>query len=180
MSRLLSFLARAGAYLITFLLAAVWIAGALDSLLHPLYDLGRHNVGDVIIRLCGLLGLSPHATFQFAHLLAGLKLMVGALLLTALVGAIYEKIRYGASDDAVLDVALFTAGIASVVAATPGLIHGGETLQAVVGELMLCVIEPACDLRARISRPKRSARRRAASLRLRPRQLSGDHRHKQM
>ena len=140
MSRLLSYLARAGAYLVTFLLALVWTVGALDTLWHPLYDLGRHNVGDVIIALTGALGLSPAMTFQFAHLLAGLKLMVGALLLTALVGAIYEKVRWGASDDAILDVALFTAGVASVFAALPGLIHGGVPLQEVIGELMLCVI----------------------------------------
>jgi hypothetical protein len=140
MSRFFSYAARTGAYLITFLLAAVWVVGALDTLLHPLYDLGRHNVGDVIIRLTGALGLSPHMTFEFAHLLAGLKLMVGALLLTAVVGAIYEKIRWGTSDDAILDVALFTAGVASVCAALPGLIHGGVSLQEVIGELMLCVI----------------------------------------
>ena len=109
MTRFFSYAARTGAYLVTLLLAAVWTVGALDTLLHPLYDLGRHNVGDVIIRLTGALGLSPHMTFQFAHLLAGLKLMVGALLLTALVGAIYEKVRWGSSDDALLDVALFTA-----------------------------------------------------------------------
>jgi hypothetical protein len=140
MSRLLSYLARSGAYLITFLLAAVWTVGALDSLLHPLYDLGRHNVGDVIIRLTSAVGFSPAVTFQFAHLLAGLKLMVGALLFTALVGAIYEKVRFGASDDALLDVALFTAGVASVCAALPGLIQGGVPLQEVIGELMLCLI----------------------------------------
>jgi hypothetical protein len=140
MSRFLSYAARTGAYLITFLLAAVWIVGALDTLLHPLYDLGRHHVGDVIIRLTSALGLSPHVTFQFAHLLAGLKLMVGALLLTALVGAVYEKVRWGSSDDALLDVALFTAGVASVFAALPSLIHGGEPLQEVIGELMLCVL----------------------------------------
>jgi hypothetical protein len=140
MSRFISYAARTTAYLITFLLAAVWTVGALDTLLHPLYDLGRHNVGDVIIRLTGALGLSPHVTFRFAHLLAGLKLMVGALLLTALVGAIYEKVRWGTCDDAILDVALFTAGVASVLAALPGLIHGGEPLQEVIGELMLCVI----------------------------------------
>ena len=121
MSRFFSYAARTGAYLITFLLAAVWTVGALDSLRHPLYDLGRHNVGDVIIRLAGALGLSPSVTFQFAHLLAGLKLMVGALLLTALVGAIYEKVRFGASDDALLDVALFTAGVASVSPRCPAL-----------------------------------------------------------
>jgi hypothetical protein len=140
MSRFFSYTARTGAYLITFLLAAVWIVGALDTLLHPLYDLGRHHVGDVIIRLTGALGLSPHLTFQLAHLLAGLKLMVGALLLTAVVGAIYEKLRWGTCDDAILDVALFTAGIASVLAALPGLIYSGEPLQQVIGELMLCVI----------------------------------------
>jgi hypothetical protein len=140
MSRLLSYLARTGAYLITFLLAAVWTVGALDSLLHPLYDLGRRNVGDAIIKFTGALGLSPHVTFEFAHLLAGLKLMVGALLLTALVGAVYEKVRWGTSDDAILDVALFTAGVASVLAALPGLTHGGEPLQQVIGELMLCLI----------------------------------------
>jgi hypothetical protein len=140
MSRFFCYAARTGAYLITLLLALVWTVGALDTLLHPLYDLGRHNVGDVIIRLTSALGLSPHVTFQFAHLLAGLKLMVGALLLTALVGAIYEKVRWGSSDDAILDVALFTAGVASVCGALPGLIHGGEPLQQVIGELMLCVI----------------------------------------
>ena len=48
MSRFISYAARTTAYLITFLLAAVWTVGALDTLLHPLYDLGRHNVGDVI------------------------------------------------------------------------------------------------------------------------------------
>ena len=140
MSRFFSCAARTGAYLITLLLAAVWIVGALDTLLHPLYDLGRHRVGDVIIRLTGALGLSPHVTFEFAHLLAGLKLMVGALLLTALMGAICEKVRWGTCDDAILDVALFTAGVASVFAALPGLIQGGEPLQEVIGELMLCVI----------------------------------------
>ena len=93
MSRFFSYSARTVAYLITLLLAAVWIVGALETLLHPLYDLGRHHVGDVIIRLTGALGFSPRLTFQFAHLLAGLKLMVGALLLTALVGAICEKVR---------------------------------------------------------------------------------------
>jgi hypothetical protein len=139
MSHLLSYLARIGAYLITTLLAAIWTVDALDTLLHPLYDLGRRNVGEVILALTRALGLSPHATFQFAHLLAGLKLMVGALLLTALIGAIYEKVRHGTSDDALLDVALFTAGIASVASAMPGLIHGGVPLQEVMGELLLCV-----------------------------------------
>src|SRR3954468_21866251 len=139
MPRLLSCLARLGAYLITFLLAAVWIVGALDTLLQPLYDLGRRDVGDVILALTGALGLSPHATFRFAHLLGGLKLMVGALLLTALIDAVYEKVRFGSYDDALLDVALFSAAVASVAAAVPGFMHGGVPLQQVIGELLLCV-----------------------------------------
>ena len=49
-------------------------------------------------------------------------------------------IRDKKTDDATLDVALFIAGAASAVGAVPGLIHGGEPLQAVIGELMLCVI----------------------------------------
>ena len=157
MSRFISYAARTTAYLITLLLAAVWTVGALDTLLHPLYDLGRHNVGDVIIRLTGALGLSPHGhqpfpdhlPHEFAHLLAGLKLMVGALLLTALVGAAYEKLRWGRSDDALLDVALFIAGLASVFAALPALINGGEPLQEVIGELMLCVIASALAIYGR-------------------------------
>src|SRR3954469_24184170 len=141
MPRLLSCLARLGAYLITFLLAAVWTVGGLDTLLQPLYDLGRRDVGEVILALTGALGLSPHATFRFAHLLGGLKLMVGALLLAALFDAIYQKVRFGSSDDALLDVALFSAAVASVASALPGFMHGGVPLQQVIGELLLCVFE---------------------------------------
>src|SRR4051812_49007704 len=121
MSRLFSILARTGAYLITFLLAAVWIVGALDTLMHPLFDIGRRNVGDVLVWLSGVAGLSPKLTFQLAHLLGGLKLLVGTFLLTTLIGALYDKLRTGKTDDAMLDVALFVAAAASAVAALPGL-----------------------------------------------------------
>ena len=46
-------LARIGAYLVTFLLAAVWIVGALDTLTRPLLDLGRPEIGDIIIAANG-------------------------------------------------------------------------------------------------------------------------------
>jgi hypothetical protein len=140
MSRLLHFLARCSAYLIALLLGAVWSVGALDTMTRPLLDLGRPLVGDAIIAVAAALMLAPDFVMPFARLLAGLKFMVGAFLLTALVSAIVEKIRFGSCDDALLDVALFIAALASILSALPGLIHGGEPLLAAIGELMLCVI----------------------------------------
>ena len=52
----------------------------------------------------------------------------------------YEQLRWGASDDAMLDVALFIAAVASAASALPGLTHGGEMLNGMIGELMLCLI----------------------------------------
>jgi hypothetical protein len=48
--------------------------------------------------------------------------------------------RSKSTDDAMLDVALFTAAIATIASALPGVTHGGEMLLLVIGELMLCVI----------------------------------------
>ena len=42
-------------------------------------------------------------------------------------------------DDAVLDVALFTAALASSVTVAAGLMHDGELLLSSIGELLLCV-----------------------------------------
>jgi len=140
MSPLLHYLARLGAYLITLLLTAVWTVAALDSLTRPLLDIGRPAVGDVIISIASALSLGPQSTLMFALLIVGLKLLVGAFLLATLVCAAYEKLRWGSSDDAMLDVALFIAAIASIASALPGLTHGGEMLNEVIGELMLCLI----------------------------------------
>src|SRR5882762_6014211 len=117
--------ARIGAYLITLVLAAVWALDASDSLQRPLYDIGRANVGEIILSLAGTFSLSATGAIALAHALAGLKLVVGALLLAAVVIAIYEKLRWGVSDDAMLDVALFVSALASVAAALPGLAVGG-------------------------------------------------------
>jgi hypothetical protein len=76
----------------------------------------------------------------FALLLVVLKLLVGAFLLATLICAVYEKWRWGVSDDAMLDVALFVAAMASAASALPGLTHGGEMLNEIIGELMLCLI----------------------------------------
>ena len=84
-----------------------------------------------------------------ALMLVGLKFMVGALLLAALFSAAYEKIHFGSSDDAMLDVALLTSAIATVASALPGLTHGGELLLSVIGELMLCVIASALAIYGR-------------------------------
>src|SRR5436190_12481384 len=140
MSGLLSTAARIGAYLITLLLAAVWTVAALETLTRPLLDLGRPAVGDVIISIVSALSLAPQSALLFALLLVMLKLLVGAFLLATLVCAAYEKLRWGVSDDAMLDVALFIAAMASAASALPGLTHGGELLQNVIGELMLCLI----------------------------------------
>lgn len=143
MSGVLRYLSRWSAYLIALLLAAVWIFGALDTFTRPLLDLGRPQVGDVLIGLAGALAIPAHAVFPLAKLLAGLKFMVGAFLLAALIGAAYDKVRGRGCDDAALDVALFTAALASIVATLPGLMHGGDLLIAPLGELMLCVIASA-------------------------------------
>jgi hypothetical protein len=145
----LRFPARCSAYLVALLLAAVWSFGALDTLTRPLFDLGRPQIGDTIIWIAGALALPPQATLMFAKLLAGLKFMVGAFLLAAVIGAVCEKVRFGSCDDAMLDVALFTAAVASVVAALPGLVHGGELLIGAIGELMLCAIASGCAIYGR-------------------------------
>ena len=139
MSRLSRYLSRVAAYLISLLLAAVWTVGALASFTYPLADLGRPHVGDAIIAVAGAMALPPEYVLSFAQLLAGLKFMVGAFLLVALIGVAVTKIRCGFCDDAMLDVALFIAALASIVAAAPGLMHGGEPLLSAIGELLLCV-----------------------------------------
>jgi len=93
----------------------------------------------VIIRLTGALGLSPHMTFEFAHLLAGLKLMVGALLLTALVGDLRESpLGHLRRRLAGCRAVHRRASERMRRAARPD--PCGVSLQEVIGELMLCVI----------------------------------------
>jgi hypothetical protein len=138
MSRALRHLSRLSAYLIGSFLAVVWTVAALDALMRPLFDLGRAQVGDTIIVIAGAAALPSQHMLQFAHLLAGLKFMVGAFLLVALIGAVVGKLRFGSCDDAMFDVALFVAAIASIAGAAPGLVHGGQLLQGSIGELILC------------------------------------------
>jgi hypothetical protein len=136
----LRYSARIGAYLIALLLSAVWAVSALDSLGRPLFDIGRPAVGDVIISIVTALSLAPQSALLLALLLVCLKLMVGAFLLATFMCAIYERLRWGFCDDAMLDVALLVAALASAASALPGLTHGGEMLTEIVGELMLCLI----------------------------------------
>ena len=140
MSGVLRYLARFGAYAIALLLAAVWTVSALDSLQRPLFDIGRPAVGDVIVSLSSALSLPPQSVLLVAMLLVCLKLMVGAFLLATFLCASYERIRWGSCDDAMLDVALLIAALASAASALPGLTHGGEMLNEIIGELMLCLI----------------------------------------
>jgi hypothetical protein len=149
MSNVLRYLARCGAYAITMLLAAVWTVAGLESLTRPLYDLGKPAIGDSILLVARMIALSSDMIVLFALMLVGLKFMVGAFLLAALFSAAYEKIHFGSSDDAMLDVALLTSALATVASALPGLMHGGELLLSVIGELMLCVIASALAIYGR-------------------------------
>ncbi len=149
MSIALRYLARCGAYSITMLMAAVWTVGGLESLTRPLFDLGKPRIGDAIILIAHAIAIPSESIVLFALMLVGLKFMVGALLLAALFSAAYEKIHFGSSDDAMLDVALLTSAIATVASALPGLTHGGELLLSVIGELMLCVIASALAIYGR-------------------------------
>jgi len=132
--------ARVGAYLIALFLAVLWAVCALDSLDRPLFDIGRPAVGDVIISIVSALSLAPQSALLFALLLICLKLMVGAFLLATIMCAVYERLRWGSCDDAMLDVALLISALASAASALPGLTHGGEMLNEIIGELMFCLI----------------------------------------
>ena len=131
--------ALAAAYAIVVLLATVWLSAALASLHHPLFDLGKARIGDAIIAFAELLGLPPDMTLPLAQLLAGLKLLLGLYLLAASILAISARLRSRTSGDEMLDLGLFVAALASIVAAGPAPIDG-EALRILVGELMLCAI----------------------------------------
>jgi hypothetical protein len=134
--------ARIIAYSIVLLLSAVWTASALASLRQPLFDLAKPRIGEAIIAFADVLFLPPESIVKFAHMLAGLKLLLGAYLLTALIAAVWERLRDGASGDEILDLALFLSAVASIVAGFPA-IGESEALQRLIGELMLCVIASA-------------------------------------
>jgi hypothetical protein len=149
MSIALRYLARCGVYSITLLLAAVWTVGGLESLTRPLFDLGKPLIGDAIIMIAHAVAIPSETIVLFALMLVGLKFMVGAFLLAALFSAAYEKIHFGSTDDAMLDMALLTSAIATIASALPGLLYGGELLLSVIGELMLCVIASALAIYGR-------------------------------
>jgi hypothetical protein len=131
--------ARFTAYAIALLLSAVWMSSALASLEQPLFDLGKARIGDAIIVFAGVLALSPESTLKLAHMLVGLKLLLGAYLLAAVIVVLHERVRGRAGGDEMLDSGLLLSAIASIVAAGPVMMES-EALQAGVGELMLCVI----------------------------------------
>jgi hypothetical protein len=128
------------AYLVVLLLALIWAADGLVALKAPLLDIGRRDVGDGIIRMATLLGLSPAGVMNMALALAGMKLMISAFLLLTVSVASYEWRRFGASDNAMLDVGIFLSAVASAIAALPVMAQGGIPLQAALGEMLLCVI----------------------------------------
>jgi hypothetical protein len=120
----------------------VWITGALATLTNPLFDLGKAHIGDAIIAFAHHLSLSPNGIYMLAHMLVGIKLLLGTFLLMAVSAGIYGCLRRGARGDEALDLALFLSAVASVVAASPVLMETSG-LHQIVGELMLCVIASA-------------------------------------
>jgi hypothetical protein len=151
--------ARIIAYAIVVLLSAVWSASALASLRQPLYDLAKPRVGDAIIAFAGVLAVPPEGILKFAHMLVGLKLLLGAYLLAVVISALYERLRLGAAGDEMLDLGLFLSAVASIVAASP-VFGESEALQRLVGELMLAVIASALASYGRGFRvPRLSVRR---------------------
>ena len=141
--------ARVVAYLILLLLALVWSADAAVSLTNPLFDILRPHIGDAIVKLASLLGLSSAGAIMIAHVLAGLKLFIGAYLFTTVFVALYDWARHGTSDDAMLDVGLLLSALASLIAAIPVAGLGGEPLQGVIGELMLAALASALAIYGR-------------------------------
>jgi len=141
--------ARITAYLIVLLLALVWAADGAVSLTNPLFDIARPHVGDAIIKLGRLLGLSPEGTITLAHTLAGLKVFIGVYLFITVVGGVLDWARNGTSDDAMFDVGLMVSAVASLIAAIPVAGLGGEPLQGLIGELMLAAIASALAIYGR-------------------------------
>ena len=135
--------ARIAAHLIVLLLAAVWATSAALALSSPLFDLARPLVGDAIIAVGGALELSPDGTLMLAQALAGFRLALGLFLLLAVIGAACDRLRYGASDDAMLDVALFLSSSASGIAALVFIGVGGPPLIGALGELILAALAGA-------------------------------------
>jgi hypothetical protein len=137
--------ARPTAYVIALLLSAVWLSSASASARQPLFDLGKAGIDDAIIAFAGLVALSP---LKLAQLLVGLKLLLGSYLLTAVIVAVHDSLRWGSDGDEMLDLGLFVSAIASIVAAAPVLMQG-EALCGAIGELMLCAIASGLLLLAR-------------------------------
>jgi hypothetical protein len=159
MSRVLRYLSRCSAYFIALLLAAVWIIGALDTFTarcsisvartSAMSDFARGRACDSAARRVAA-----------RKLLAGLKFMVGAFLLAARDRRSVGQGACAGCDDATLDVALFTAALASVAAALPGLParrrsagRADRRTDAVPDRERLCDLRPRLSGR-RTTRPK--------------------------
>jgi hypothetical protein len=132
-------LARFAAYAMVVLLAAVWLSAGVASLDQPLFDLGRPRIGDAILAFARRFALSPDATLRLACMLAGLKLLLGAYFLLAIVVAACDRVRRRTCGDEVLELGLFVSALASIVAVSPR-IADRMALGIALGELLLCVM----------------------------------------
>jgi hypothetical protein len=132
--------ARALAYFGVILLGLVWVTSGLVSMQSPFYDIASVHAGDAILKVAGLLGLGPAGAILLAKALTALKLAIGTVLLSVPVFAVYESLRRG-RDDEMMNIGLMLSAVGTVVAGVPVLLYGGGiALQAVIGELLICVI----------------------------------------
>jgi hypothetical protein len=132
--------ARALAYFGVVLLGLVWVTSGLASMQSPFYDIASVHVGDAILKIAGLIGLGPVGAILLAKALTASKLAIGTVLLSVPVFAIYESLRRGRDDD-MMNIGLMLSAVGTIIAGLPILIHGGGiALQAVIGELLICVI----------------------------------------
>ncbi len=155
----LRILVRLSAYAAAGLLALVWSAAAAQALVQGIATVDGGASGRAV---SALLGLEGAGRLALARMLVGIDLALGLVLWGAIATAAAEWLRGVASDDAVLDVALLCSALASATAGLPAIWDGaGAPLQAMMGELLLCVIAHALAAYGRALRPRQEAARLA-------------------
>lgn len=145
---------RLAAYLLALLLGINWITRALVSLDAPLFDLGTSDTGGVIIAIADIFDLTAAATFKLAHILAGLKMLLGLYLFAGIIVSLYELAVYRETDDALFEAMLFLAAIATGCAALAAVTGDTASLPLLIVELFVCLIAGALAALGRLRTPQ--------------------------
>lgn len=134
---ILRVLAQCAAYMAVLALSLSWLLCADRSANASLLDLATVGAGDAILRWAGVLGIGPAETLKLARALVATKAAIGILLLAGLVAAASRRWRREA-DYALLEVGLFVSAFGSAVAMSATM-SGGQPMQGLIGELILCI-----------------------------------------